>query len=71
MRVQKIPRPLDCCIGTLYLNESIIEDNIYFTTLYITALASGFVSDHILIVHVDSFTYLSLLIKATGLGTEP
>jgi hypothetical protein len=70
MRVQKIPRPLDCCIGTLYLNEGIIEDNIYFTTLYIATLASSFVSDHILVVRVESFAYFALTIEATDLGTE-
>ena len=31
---------------------SVIEDNIYFTTLYIATLASSFVSDHILVVRV-------------------
>ena len=71
MQVQKIPRFLDCCIGALYLNESIIEDNIYFTTSYIATLASSFVSDHILIVRVESFAYLSLPIEATDLGAEP
>jgi hypothetical protein len=71
MRVQKIPWPLDGCIGTFYLNESVIEDNIYFTTLYIATLASSFVSDHILVVRVESFAYLSLPIEATDLGTEP
>jgi hypothetical protein len=71
MWVQKIPRSLDCCIGTLCLYESIIEDNIYFTTLYIATPASSFVSDHILVVRVESFTDLSLPIEATDLGTEP
>src|SRR6266446_2449185 len=70
MRVQKIPRSLDCCIGTLCLYESIVEDNIYFTTLYLTTLASSFVSDHILVVRVESFTHLALPVEATGLGTE-
>src|SRR5438552_11168523 len=71
MRVQKIPPPLDCCIGTLYLNESVIEDNIYFPTLYIATLASSFVSDHILVVRVESSAYLSLPIEATDLGAAP
>jgi hypothetical protein len=71
MQVQKIPRPLDCCIGTLDLNESIIQDNIYFTTLYIATLASSFGSDHILVVRVEGFAYLPLPIEATDLGAEP
>ena len=71
MQVQKIPGSLDCCIGALYLNESIIEDNIYFTTSYIATMASRFVSDHILVVHVESFAYLPLPIEATNLGAEP
>jgi hypothetical protein len=48
-----------------------IEDNIYFTTLYIATLASSFVSDHILVVRVESFAYLPLPIETTDLGTEP
>jgi hypothetical protein len=70
MWVQKIPRSLDCGIGTLCLYESIIEDNIYFTTLYLTTLASSFVSDHILVVRVESFTNLALSVEATDLGAE-